>query len=125
MIFAPSLIAMFNSSPEVVAFGAMQARTEALFYCVLSLSHCMAGIIRGAGKTMVPMLIMLICWCVIRVAYISITVHFIPDIRVVFWGYPITWMLSAVCFTLYYFKGDWMHNFERLDARRNAAANRN
>lgn len=125
VIFAPSLIAMFNSSPEVVAFGAMQARTEALFYCVLSLSHCMAGIIRGAGKTMVPMLIMLICWCVIRVAYISITVHFIPDIRVVFWGYPITWMLSAVCFTLYYFKGDWMHNFERLDARRNAAANRN
>ena len=113
MIFAPSLIAMFNSSPEVVAFGAMQARTEALFYCVLSLSHCMAGIIRGAGKTMVPMLIMLICWCVIRVAYITITVHFI------------TWMLSSVCFTLYYFKGDWMHNFERLDARRNAAANRN
>ena len=46
VIFAPSLIAMFNSSPEVVAFGAMQARTEALFYCVLSLSHCMAGIIR-------------------------------------------------------------------------------
>ena len=46
----------------------------------------MAGIIRGAGKTMVPMLIMLICWCVIRVAYITITVHFIPDIRVVFWG---------------------------------------
>lgn len=82
--FAPSLIAMFNSSPEVVAFGAMQARTEALFYCVLSLSHCMAGIIRGAGKTTVPMLIMLICWCVIRVAYITITVHFIPDIRVVF-----------------------------------------
>ena len=35
-----------TSSPEVVAFGAMQARTEALFYCVLSLSHCMAGIIR-------------------------------------------------------------------------------
>lgn len=31
VIFAPSLIAMFNSSPEVVAFGAMQARTEALF----------------------------------------------------------------------------------------------
>ena len=60
-----------------------------------------------------------------RVAYITITVHFIPDIRVVFWGYPITWMLSSVCFTLYYFKGDWMHNFERLDARRNAAANRN
>ena len=85
----------------------------------------MAGIIRGAGKTMVPMLIMLICWCVIRVAYITITVHFIPDIRVVFWGYPITWMLSSVCFTLYYFKGDWMHNFERLDARRNAVANRN
>lgn len=111
--FAPTLVALFNKSPEVIAYGVRQARTEALFYCLLSLSHCMAGIIRGSGKTVVPMLVMLICWCAIRVTYITITMHFIRDIRVVFWAYPLTWFLSSCCFTFYYLKADWIHNFEK------------
>ncbi len=117
VILAPHLIAMFNSDPNVVAFGVRQARTEALFYCLLSLSHCMAGIIRGSGKTTVPMLVMLICWCVIRVTYITITVKLIPDIGVVFWAYPLTWTLSSIAFIVYYFKADWMHNFERKEQK--------
>ena len=114
-LFAPRLIGLFTNSPEVVAFGVRQARTEALFYCLLSLSHCMAGIIRGAGKTTVPMLVMLICWCVIRVTYITVAVRLVPDIAVIFWAYPITWTLSSIAFTIYYFKADWMHNFERRE----------
>ncbi len=117
VLLAPQLIGLFDKSPEVVAFGVKQARTEALFYCLLSYSHCMAGIIRGAGKTTVPMLVMLICWCVIRVTYISITTRFIPDISVIFWAYPLTWFLSSVAFTVYFFKADWMHNFERQEQK--------
>ena len=121
--FAPRLIGLFDRSPEVVAFGVKQARTEALFYCLLSFSHCMAGIIRGSGKTTVPMLVMLICWCVIRVTYITITTHFIPDIAVIFWAYPITWTLSSIAFAVYFFKADWMHNFERQEQRMKAKLN--
>ena len=43
-LLAPYCIALFNDSPEVVALGARQARTEALFYCLLAFSHCIAGI---------------------------------------------------------------------------------
>lgn len=117
VLLAPSLVALFNDDPAVVAYGSQQARIEALFYCLLSFSHCMAGILRGAGKTKVPMLIMLVCWCAIRITYITITVHYIPDIRVVFWAYPLTWLLSSICFAVYYFKADWMHNFEKQDAK--------
>lgn len=118
---APQLVALFNNDPAVVAYGVQQARIEAWFYCLLSLSHCMAGILRGAGKTKVPMFIMLICWCAIRIAYITITVHYVPDIRVIFWAYPLTWFLSSVAFVVYYFKADWMHNFERQDEKRRLA----
>ena len=117
VILAPKLIWLFDKSPNVIEFGVKQARTEALFYCLLSLSHCMAGIIRGSGKTTVPMLVMLICWCVIRVTYITITTHFIPDIAVVFWAYPLTWFLSSIVFTVYYLKADWIHNFERKEQK--------
>ncbi len=114
---APFFIALFNSDPEVVAFGVRQARVESLFYCLLALNHCIAGVLRGAGKATVPMVIMMVCWCVIRVVYITAAVGIWRNILVIFTAYPLTWSLSAVAFLIYYFKADWLHTFDRLDAR--------
>ena len=113
--FAPYLIAAFNNTPEVLSYGVAQAHTASLFYFLLAFSHCMAGILRGAGKSTVPMFVMLICWCIIRVTYITVTVHFIPDIRVIFWAYPITWTLSSIVFLLYFLKSDWIHGLEKQE----------
>lgn len=113
--FAPYLIAAFNNTPEVLSYGIAQAHTASLFYFLLAFSHCMAGILRGAGKSTVPMFVMLICWCIIRVTYITVTVHFIPDIRVIFWAYPITWTLSSIVFLLYFLKSDWIHGLEKQE----------
>lgn len=110
---APTLLALFGGSKEAVAFGVTQARTISLFYCLLSYSHCMAGILRGAGRSTVPMLVMMICWCLIRVSYITVAIHFIPVINMVFWAYPITWTLSSIIFTIYYLKSDWIHGLEK------------
>lgn len=110
---SPYLIGFFNSDPNVIAYGVAQAHVCTLFYCLLAFSHCAAGILRGAGKSLIPMLVMLLCWCVIRVSYITITVHFIPDIHVVFWAYPLTWTLSTIIFLFYLFKADWVHAFEK------------
>lgn len=111
--FAPYFIAAFNSTPEVLSYGVAQAYTASLFYFLLAFSHCMAGILRGAGKSTVPMFVMLVCWCIIRVSYISIAVHFIPDIRVIFWAYPLTWCLSSIVFLLYFLRSDWIHGLEK------------
>jgi Na+-driven multidrug efflux pump len=110
---APYLVAAFNNDPQVVAFGTAQARTITLFYFLLAFSHCIAGILRGAGKSTIPMFVMLICWCIIRVSYITVAVRIIPDIKVIFWAYPITWTLSSILFIIYYFKADWIHGFDR------------
>ena len=69
----------------------------------------------GAGKSTVPMLVMMLCWCIIRVIYVTVAVKFFPVLRTVSWAYPITWGLSTLVFTLYYFKADWMHAFERRE----------
>ena len=97
---SPLLVAAFNSEPEVVAFGVAYARTVSLFYCLLSFSHCCAGILRGMGRPIVPMAIMLTVWCALRITYITLTVRMIPDIRVVYWAYPLTWSISSVLFAL-------------------------
>jgi putative MATE family efflux protein len=109
---APMLIAMFNRDANVIAYGTQQARTEALFFCLLAFSHCIAGICRGAGKAVVPMAIMLGVWCIFRIAYISAAMQVSHDIRLIFWAYPITWTISSVLYMVYYKKSDWVHGFD-------------
>ncbi len=109
----PTLISAFNRTPEVIAYGSAQARTVTLFYFLLAFSHCIAAILRGAGKATVPMITMLCFWCIVRVSYITLIVHFIPVIRVIFWAYPLTWSLSSIVFLIYFLKADWVHGFEK------------
>ncbi len=109
----PILISAFNRTPQVIAYGTTQARTVTLFYFLLPFSHCIAGILRGAGKASVPMITMLCFWCIVRVSYITLIVRFIPVINVIFWAYPLTWSLSSIVFLIYFLKADWVHGFEK------------
>lgn len=107
-VLAPVFISFFDSTADVVRYGTMQARTVTLFYFLLAFSHCVAGILRGAGKSVVPMVIMMIFWCVVRVLYMSIALYFIHDIHLVFWAYPMTWACSSIVFLWYYLFSSWL-----------------
>ena len=67
---------------------------------------------RGAGRAKIPMLVMLACWCVFRVTFISILVPLTNSIKAVHWVYPITWTMSFVILLIYYLKADWLHNLD-------------
>lgn len=110
-ISAPVLISLFDGSgnPDVIYYGSLYARTTTLFYFLLAFSHCMAAIFRGAGKATVPMFVMLGCWCVIRITYISIALSINHSLTLLAMAYPITWSLSAISFSIYYFKGKWLN----------------
>ena len=111
--FAPTVIAAFNNEPDVVSFGVNNARTVALFYCLLAFSHCCAGILRGLGRPVIPMTIMLAVWCVFRIFYITVTLRFIHDIHVVYWAYPITWSISSILFAVIVFRALRKHLAEQ------------
>lgn len=109
----PVLATFFDSNPEVVEIATLQARTESLFYFLLAFSHCISGILRGAGKSAVPMYVMLIAWCAIRITYITIAVQLVPAVQTIYCAYPLTWSISSVIFLIYYLKVDWVHGFEK------------
>lgn len=114
---APLLISVFNNDPAVEKIGTTQCHIEALFFCFLSFSHCIAGICRGAGKATVPMLVMLSVWCVFRIIYITVAMKICHDIRLLFCAYPITWCISSAIFLIYYLKSDWIHAFDRAEQK--------
>lgn len=111
-IFAPAFIGFFDQTPGVIAFGVQQARTVALFYCLLAFSHSVAAVCRGAGKAFVPMCVMLSVWCVVRILYIIIVMRLTGEIRYIYWAYPLTWGISSVIYLIYYLCSDWVHGFE-------------
>ena len=115
---APQLIGLFSDSPTAVGFGVQHMQTISLFYCLAAFSHCMAAVMRGAGKAIVPMFTMLVCWCVIRVSYITVAVKIVYELTTVSWAYPITWVLSSIVLLTYFLKADWIHNYDRLEAKR-------
>ena len=66
---------------------------------------------------MVPMVVMLSVWCVLRVSILWIAVPITQSINTVNWVYPITWSISTVVLLIYYRKSDWLHSFQRETAK--------
>ena len=116
---APLLIGAFTSEPEAIAFGVSRARICSVFFFLLAASHCLSAVLRGAGKASVPMLAMLLFWCVVRVSFLTLAVPRWNTIDTVNWVYPLTWLLSTIFLIVYYIRADWLHSFEKQS---NAAA---
>lgn len=113
-IWCPQLLSFFVGTPESIAFGITHARIVTKFYALLAFSHCAAGVLRGCGKSAVPMVVMLAFWCVVRTIYVTIILRFINQFGMISWAYPLTWSLSSLVFLIYLLRLDWQKASERL-----------
>ena len=111
--FMPALIALFDSDPGVIAAGVARGRICAPLFLFCAYTHCVSGVLRGAGKSAFPMYVILGCWCALRVAYIVVIVQFVNDVTAVHWAFPLTWFISAVIMLWLYLKTDWMHGYPK------------
>lgn len=112
-LLAPVLLRFFVDVDEAVHIGQRHARIICLFFFLLAFSHCAAGVLRGCGKSIVPMITMLAFWCGVRIIYVTTTLHFVPEFSVISWAYPLTWTLSSIVFLTFLLKSDWVHSFEK------------
>ena len=106
-LFIPQLLRLFISDPEAISYGIIHARIDTLFYFLLAMAHCCAGVLRGCGKSTVPMVVMLSCWCVLRSIYVTLILRFIHEFRMISWAYPITWGVSCILFLFYLTRLNW------------------
>lgn len=103
-VFSPNLIAMFNQNPEVIKYGVDRARTVSLFYCLLGFSHVVSAILRGYGKPVMPVVVMLVCWCAVRVITLMTIGTYVHNLYLTHWLYPITWFLSSTVYLFWLLK---------------------
>ena len=107
-LFSRDFLGFFTHEPEAIAFGFRRVQLVWVFYCALAATHCLAGVMRGAGKPMVTMVAFVGCWCLFRVLIMTIFVPIYRSIDVVFLAFPITWTMSTAYLAWYYFNGEWL-----------------
>lgn len=103
---------IFVDTPEAISFGRIHGQTVTMFFFLLAFSHCAAGVMRGCGKSMIPMVVMLLSWCGIRIVYVTLVLRVVNEFRMISWAYPLTWTISSAAFVIALWKSDWVRGFE-------------
>ena len=101
VVFSPQLVALFDSNPEVIHYGSLRGQICGFFFCLCGFSHVSSAVMRGAGKPVVPTVVMLTCWCAVRVVTLMTIGRVYHNILLAIWIYPITWSLSAIVYVFY------------------------
>ena len=107
ILFGRQIIGIFVNDPEVISLGCYILKFFCPFYFLLATMHALAGTIRGTGKTIPPILIILVALCLFRVAWLKITLPMFGDMKWIFLVYPLSWALGAAMMALYTWKGNW------------------
>jgi len=105
---APYAMGIFTQDPEVVECGVYLMKFFCPFYWILAFIHVMAGTIRGTGKTLPPMIIILVSLCLFRIIWIATVVPMIGELYGLVMVYPLSFVVGAILTILYTKFGKWM-----------------
>lgn len=108
-LLARPLLAIFSPDPDVLEVGVEMVRFLAPCYITYILIELLTGAIRGAGKSVAPMLISVFGVCGLRLLWLFTVVPAHHTLLAVEASYPITWAVTSVAILLYYRFGRWLH----------------
>ena len=112
LLFQNPIMRMFSSDAEVVAYGCHAMIYFCPFYWMLGILHSLAGTVRGVGKTVPPMVVLLVSLCLFRIVWIQFALPLFSGIEGVLLVYPVSWAVGAVLMVLYAWKGNWLKPVE-------------
>ena len=113
LIFSETIMHLFSNDSAVIAYGQQAMHFFCPFYWVLSILHALSGTVRGTGKSIPPMVVLLISLCFFRVLWVQFVMPNIASIEGIFMLYPISWAIGSGLMILYTWKGKWLINYEK------------
>lgn len=103
---AGPLMRMFTDDPVVVELGKEYLFIISPFYVIFTTMFTIGGVMRGAGDTLIPMLITFIALWVVRIPLCYYLSHDM-GITGIWWGIPMAWLTGAFLSFIYYMTGRW------------------
>ena len=108
LAFQDSIMHLFTGDETVIAYGKICMLYFCPFYWMLGILQGLAGTVRGTGKSVPPMVVLLISLCLFRIVWIQFALPLFAGIEGVLLVYPVSWAVGAVLMVLYAWKGKWM-----------------
>lgn len=108
LIFSHQVLGLFTHSAQVIMYGQLAMKYFCPYYFLLGILNVLAGTVRGAGKGIPPMIILLFSMCIFRILWIKIALPFYSSIDGVFILYPISWLVGAILMIFYTKFGKWL-----------------
>lgn len=96
LLSARSLLAIFNSDPEVIAIGYIRLATILPAYVFCLIYEILSGYLRGFGISLAPALLTMLGVCGIRIAWVKFVFPMSMTFQTVMWVYPISLGATAV-----------------------------
>ena len=105
---APWGLRLFSDDAQVLREATRMMWYFAPFYFVWAFIEVLSNSLRGAGDSVMPTLICLVGVCLLRILWIAFVVPYWHTVLGVSVSYPITWVLTALVFVVYYSRGRWL-----------------
>lgn len=103
-LFGRPLLGIYSKTPEVIEAGMRRMSVISTTYALCGCMDVMVGMLRGLGRSVMPMLVSLAGACGLRLLWIA-TVFQIPDfhtITTLYLSYPISWGITFITHIICY-----------------------
>jgi putative MATE family efflux protein len=118
LYFGRQAFGVINGDTAVVDYGMQIIRITFPFYWLYVILEVLSGTIRGSGKTLPTMVIILSNICLLRTLLLFVIMGVQHNIQGVAITYPITWASTALCMFIYYSKSNWLYENRILSVNR-------
>ena len=108
LTFSNSVMSLFTSDVNVIKAGISAMKYFCPFYFLLCILQALAGTVRGTGKTLPPMIVLLVSLCLFRITWVQIVLPYFNTIENVYIIYPISWAIGTVLMIIYTLKSKWL-----------------
>ena len=108
MKFGTQICYLFTDDAVVIDLSMVIIRAMAPYYITFVGIEVYSGAIRGAGEALKPMLLTAFGVCGLRILWMLLVVPTNLTIKTICLCYPISWIITCILFTIYYYRGHWL-----------------
>lgn len=102
VLFSNQLLGLYTTDAAAIAVGIKKLTMCTSIYFFFGLMDLTAGMLRGLGKSIGPMVITLIGICVFRIFWVMSVFNAYPTLDVLYYSYPISWIATWLVLVVYY-----------------------
>ncbi len=102
VFFGRQFLELFTTEAEVAQAAMMRLRIMGFCYCVTAFMDCATAACRGIGKSIVPMIIIIIGSCILRIVWIYTVFAYFHTITSLYLVYLFTWTVTAIAENIYF-----------------------